>query len=105
VLWRVHRRTEDAVVGTLIIVMFDRALFGLRPLRQICIVAIMLGTVLFLRRGLFEIPAQFRAWREKKKTERCSMPEEARRCLKRRAKSATSSRFTCVGSTRSCATG
>jgi branched-chain amino acid transport system permease protein len=79
-------RTEGAVVGTLIVVLFDRVLIGLGPLRLICIGAIMLGTVLFLRGGLFEIPAQFRAWREKKKSERRAlidprggetMPEEA----------------------------
>ena len=79
-------RTEGAVVGTLIVVLFDRVLIGLGPMRLICIGAIMLGTVLFLRGGLFEIPAQFHAWREKKKSERRAlqdarggetMPEEA----------------------------
>src|SRR6185312_6734509 len=68
-------RTEGAVVGTLIVVWFDRVLIGLGPLRLICIGAIMLGTVLFLRGGLFEIPAQFRGWREKKKSERRALQD------------------------------
>jgi branched-chain amino acid transport system permease protein len=54
--------------------------------RLMIIAAIMLGTVLFLRRGLFGTAAQFRAWRAKKRSERRAvrtgkggevMPEEA----------------------------
>lgn len=77
---------EGAVGGTLIVVMFDRMFIELGPLRLMIIAGIMFGTVLFLRRGLFGIVPQFRAWREKKKSERRAlrigkggevMPEEA----------------------------
>lgn len=77
---------EGAVAGTLIVVLFDRVLIDLGPLRLILIALIMLGTVLFTRNGLFGIKAQFRAWRQKKMSERRAarterggevMPEEA----------------------------
>lgn len=79
-------RSEGAVLGTLIVVFFDRVLIGLGPVRLILIGAIMLGTVLFLRGGLFDLPAQLGAWLEKRKSERRAlhnagggetMPEEA----------------------------
>jgi hypothetical protein len=54
VLWRPHRRTKGAVVCPIVVVLFDRVLFGLGPLRLVWIGAIMLGTVLSLRRGLFD---------------------------------------------------
>ena len=57
---------EGAVVGTLVVVLFDRVFIGLGPVRLMIIAAIMFGTVLFLRRGLFGIVPQFRAWREQK---------------------------------------
>ena len=77
---------EGAVAGTLVVVLFDRVFIGLGPVRLMIIAAIMFGTVLFLRRGLFGIIPQFRAWREQKKSERRAlrkgkgdevMPEEA----------------------------
>jgi len=79
-------RAEGAVVGTLVVVFFDKVLISLGPIRLIIIGAIMLGVVLYLRNGLFGIKAQFRAWRDKKKSERRStraekggemLPEEA----------------------------
>jgi branched-chain amino acid transport system permease protein len=79
-------RVEGAVVGTAIVVLFDKVLISLGPIRLIVIGLIMLGVVLFLRGGLFGIKAQFRAWRDKKKSERRSsraekggemLPEEA----------------------------
>lgn len=79
-------RTEGAVVGTLIVVLFDKVFIGLGPARLIPIAGIMLATVLFTRGGLFGIPAQFRAWRGKRRSERRGrhsdkggdvMPEEA----------------------------
>ena len=79
-------RAEGAVVGTLIVVFIDRVLIDLGPLRFVLIGAIMLGVVLFLRGGLFGIKDQFRAWRDKKKSERRAtraekggemLPEEA----------------------------
>ena len=77
---------EGAVLGTLIVVLFDRVLITLGPIRLIIIGAIMLGTVLFMRGGLLGVPAQFRTWREKRRSERRAaragkgdviMPEEA----------------------------
>lgn len=79
-------RAEGAVVGTLIVVFFDRGLITLGPIRLIIVGLIMLFIVLYLRNGLFGIKAQFRAWRNKKKSERRStraekggemLPEEA----------------------------
>ena len=77
---------EGAVVGTLIVVLFDKVFIGLGPIRLILIAGIMLGTVLFLRGGLFGIPDQYVAWRGKRRSERRGrhsskggevMPEEA----------------------------
>jgi branched-chain amino acid transport system permease protein len=77
---------EGAVVGTLIVVLFDKVFIGLGPIRLMLIAGIMLGTVLFLRGGLFGIPAQYLAWRGKRRSERRGlrsgkggevMPEEA----------------------------
>lgn len=79
-------RAEGAVVGTLIVVFFDKVLITLGPMRLILIGFIMLLVVLYLRNGIFGIKAQFRAWRDKKKSERRStraekggemLPEEA----------------------------
>jgi len=67
-------------------VLFDKVFIGLGPIRLILIAGIMLGTVLFLRGGLFGIPAQYLAWRGKRRSERRGrhsskggevMPEEA----------------------------
>ena len=63
------RRAEGAVIGTLIVVFIDRVLLDLGPLRFILIGGIMLIVVLFLRDGMFGIKAQFRSWRDKKKSE------------------------------------
>jgi branched-chain amino acid transport system permease protein len=79
-------RAEGAVVGTLIVVLFDKFLITLGPMRLILIGLIMLFVSLYLRNGLFGIKAQFRNWRDKKKSERRStraekggemLPEEA----------------------------
>jgi branched-chain amino acid transport system permease protein len=79
-------RAEGAVVGAIIVVFLDKVLISLGPIRLIVIGLIMLGVVLFLRGGLFGIKPQFRAWRDKKKSERRSsrsekggemLPEEA----------------------------
>jgi branched-chain amino acid transport system permease protein len=77
---------EGAVVGTLIVVLFNQVFIDLGPVRLVLIAAIMLGTVLFLRGGLFGIPAQYRAWRGMRRSERRAvrsgrrgevMPEQA----------------------------
>ncbi len=79
-------RAEGAVVGTLIVVFIDRVLLDLGPLRLILIGLIMMAVVLWLRNGIFGIKAQFRGWRDKKKSEARStraekggemLPEEA----------------------------
>lgn len=61
---------EGAVVGTLIVVLLDKLLIEWGPMRLVLIGVLMLATVLFTRSGLFGIKAQFRAWRERKKSER-----------------------------------
>ena len=77
---------EGAVVGTLIVTLFDKVFIGLGPVRLVLIAAIMLGTVLFLRGGLFGIRAQYVAWQGKRRSQRRGqqsgkggdvMPEEA----------------------------
>lgn len=79
-------RAEGAVVGTAIVVFLDKVLISWGPVRLIAIGIIMMLVVLFLRGGLFGIKNQFRAWRDKKKSERRStraekggemLPEEA----------------------------
>jgi branched-chain amino acid transport system permease protein len=79
-------RAEGAVVGTFIVVLFDKFFITLGPIRLILIGIIMLSAALYLRDGLFGIKAQFRNWRDKKKSERRStraekggemLPEEA----------------------------
>jgi branched-chain amino acid transport system permease protein len=62
-------RAEGAVLGTLIVVVLDKVLITLGPIRHIMIGLLMLFVVLFLRNGLFGIKQQFRAWRDKKKGE------------------------------------
>lgn len=62
-------RAEGAVAGTAIVVFIDRVLIDWGPARYVLIGAIMLAVVLFLRGGLFGIKPQFRAWRDKKKSE------------------------------------
>ncbi len=78
--------TEGAVAGTLIVVLLDKVFIGLGPLRLVLIGAIMLGTVLFLRGGIFGVAAQFKNWTAKRRSERRAvsrgkggivMPEEA----------------------------
>jgi branched-chain amino acid transport system permease protein len=60
---------EGAVVGTLLVVAIDKLLIDLGPMRLVLIGLLMLGTVLFTRNGLFGIRAQFRAWRDKVKSQ------------------------------------
>jgi branched-chain amino acid transport system permease protein len=78
--------TEGAVVGTFVVVLLDKVFIGLGPSRLILTAGVMLGTVLFLRGGIFGIGAQYRAWRGKRQSERRAarsgrggevMPEEA----------------------------
>lgn len=61
---------EGAVVGTLLVVLTDKLLVEWGPWRLVLIGLLMLATVLFTRAGLFGIRAQFRAWRDRVKSER-----------------------------------
>jgi branched-chain amino acid transport system permease protein len=79
-------RSEGAVLGTAIVVMIDKGLIGLGPLRIIIVTAVMIVVALTARDGLTGVKAQFRAFRNRKKSERRAartekggevMPEEA----------------------------
>ncbi len=61
---------EGAVVGTGLVVFIDKVLVQLGPNRIILIGVIMLMVTLFTRGGLLGIKAQYRAFREKKKSQR-----------------------------------
>lgn len=58
--------TEGAVVGTLIVVVIDQVFLGLGALRLIIVAAIMLGTVLFMRGGIFGFAAELEARRARR---------------------------------------
>ena len=79
-------RSEGAVLGTAIVVLIDKGLIGLGPLRIILVTVIMIVVALTTRDGLTGVKAQFRAFRNRKKSERRAaqtekggevMPEEA----------------------------
>ena len=65
-------RSEGAVIGTMLVVVLDKVLISLGPIRYIMIGVLMILTILFLRNGIFGIRKQFREWRDKKKGERRS---------------------------------
>jgi branched-chain amino acid transport system permease protein len=62
-------KAEGAVAGTLIVVILDKVLISLGPIRHVLIGLLMLFVVLFLNNGLYGMKKQFRAWRDKKKGE------------------------------------
>lgn len=79
-------RAEGAVVGAAIVVLIDKGLIELGPLRIILVAAIMLGVTIFAREGLTGARDQFRDYRKRKSGERRArrtekggeaMPEEA----------------------------
>lgn len=79
-------RAEGAVIGTAIVVVIDRALIDLGPLRIILIAAVVIAVTLTTHRGLADARAQFRGWRDRIRSERRAartrkggefMPEEA----------------------------
>lgn len=79
-------RAEGAVIGTAIVVVIDRGLIDLGPLRIILIAAVMVAVTLTTHRGLADARAQFRAFRARIRSERRAartrkggevMPEEA----------------------------
>jgi branched-chain amino acid transport system permease protein len=67
---------EGAVIGTAIVVYLNNARVSLGPPRIIAIGGIMAVTALLTREGLYGIPAQYRAWRDKRKTERMATRSE-----------------------------
>ena len=79
-------RSEGAVIGTAVVVLIDKGMLDLGPLRILLIAAIMLGVTLFAHNGLVGIREQFRNFRNRKKSEARArrtekggevMPEEA----------------------------
>jgi branched-chain amino acid transport system permease protein len=62
-------KAEGAILGTLVVIVLDKVLLELGPMRYFLIGLIMLGVVLFLNRGYFGIRKQFNAWRDKKRGE------------------------------------
>jgi len=79
-------RAEGAVIGTAVVVVIDRALIDLGPLRIILIAGVMVAVTLTTHRGLTDMRQQFRGWRNRIKSERRAertrkggefMPEEA----------------------------
>lgn len=79
-------RSEGAVIGTAIVVLIDKGLLNLGPLRILLVAAIMLLVTLFTHNGLAGAREQFRNWRHRKQSEARArrtekggevMPEEA----------------------------
>ncbi|MDA4844928.1 branched-chain amino acid ABC transporter permease [Hoeflea poritis] len=79
-------RSEGAVIGTAVVVLIDKGMLELGPLRILLIAAIMLVVTLFANNGLVGIREQFRNYRNRKKSEARArrtekggevMPEEA----------------------------
>ncbi len=79
-------RSEGAVIGTAVVVLIDKGMLELGPLRILLIAAIMLGVTLFTHNGLVGAREQFRNFRNRKKSEARArrtekggevMPEEA----------------------------
>lgn len=79
-------RSEGAVLGTAIVVLIDKGLIDLGPLRIILVAAVMIVVALTTHHGLAGVRQQFRFFRNRKKSERRAlrtekggeaMPEEA----------------------------
>ena len=79
-------RAEGAALGTAIVVLIDKGLLDLGPLRILLVAAIMLAVTLFTNNGLAGVREQFRNWRRRKQSEARArrsekggdvMPEEA----------------------------
>ena len=79
-------RSEGAVLGTAIVVLIDKGLIELGPLRILLIAAIVLCVTLWTNNGIVGIRDQFRNFRNRKKSEARArraekggevMPEEA----------------------------
>jgi branched-chain amino acid transport system permease protein len=79
-------RAEGAVIGTAIVVLIDKGLLDLGPLRILLVAAIMLLVTLWTDNGISGARDQFRRWRRRKQSEARArrtekggevMPEEA----------------------------
>lgn len=79
-------RAEGAVIGTAIVVLIDKGLLDLGPLRILLVAAIMLLVTLWTDNGIAGAREQFRRWRRRKQSEARArrtekggevMPEEA----------------------------
>ncbi|OHC52243.1 MAG: branched-chain amino acid ABC transporter permease [Rhodobacterales bacterium RIFCSPHIGHO2_02_FULL_62_130] len=79
-------RSEGAVIGTAIVVLIDKGLLNLGPIRILLVAALMLAVTPLAHNGLVGIREQFRGWRNRKKSEARArrtekggevMPEEA----------------------------
>jgi len=100
-------RAEGAVVGAAIVILIDKGLIELGPLRIILVAAIMLLVTIFAREGFTGSRDQFRDFRKRKAGERRAhrtekggeaMPEEATEIL-------TSRSFTTGALTNACVNG
>lgn len=79
-------RAEGAVIGTAIVVLIDKGLLNMGPLRILLVAGIMLVVTLWTNDGLAGARAQFHGWRRRKQSEARArrsekggeiMPEEA----------------------------
>lgn len=79
-------RSEGAAIGTAIVVLIDKGLLSMGPLRILLVAAIMLVVTLYLHNGIAGAREQFRGWRRRKQSEARArrtekggevMPEEA----------------------------
>lgn len=79
-------RAEGAVVGAALVTLIDKGLVELGPLRIVLVAALMIVVALAAHNGLTGARAQFRAWRNRRKSEARArrtekggevMPEEA----------------------------
>lgn len=79
-------RAEGAVIGTAIVVLIDKGLLELGPLRILLVAAIMLLVTLWTNNGIAGAREQFRGWRRRKQSQARArrsekggdvMPEEA----------------------------
>lgn len=79
-------RSEGAVIGTAVVVLIDKGMIDLGPLRIILVAGVMIVVALTAHQGLTGIRDQFRGFRNRKKSERRAvrtqkggevMPEEA----------------------------
>ena len=69
-------RSEGAVIGTALVVLIDRGMIGLGPLRIVLVAAVMIVVALTSHHGLTGVREQFRNFRNRKKSERRALRTE-----------------------------